>query len=94
MDYTCIDVGHLPGVRVGDRATLFGRDGHDVLPLEEVARRAGTIPYEITCAVGKRVERVYRGATPAPEMRELEITPAPRREPLRATLSSAADAEA
>ena len=94
MDYTCIDVGHLPGVRVGDRVTLFGRDGRHVLALEEVARRAETIPYEITCAVGKRVERVVRGAAPEPEIRELEILPVSRPERRRASLSPAADAEA
>jgi len=94
MDYTCIDVGHLPGVRVGDHVTLFGRDGRQVLALEEVARRAETIPYEITCAVGKRVERVYRGAAPAPEGPDHEITPAPRRDQLPAFLAPVVDAEA
>jgi len=61
MDYTTIDVGHIPGVGVGDRVTLFGRDGEQQISLEEVARQAGTIPYEITCSVGRRVERIFRG---------------------------------
>jgi len=63
MDYTTIDVGHIPGVSVGDRVTLFGRDGEEQITLEEVARHAGTIPYEITCSVGRRVERIYRGGS-------------------------------
>jgi alanine racemase len=61
MDYTCVDVGHIPGVSVGDRVTLIGEQGADRITLEEIAAHVGTIPYEITCAVGKRVERVYIG---------------------------------
>ncbi len=61
MDYTTIDVGHIPGVSVGDRVTLFGCDGEQHISLEEVAKHAGTIPYEITCSVGRRVERIFRG---------------------------------
>jgi alanine racemase len=64
MDYTTIDVGHIPGVVVGDRVTIFGADRGAEIRLEEVATRAGTIPYEITCSVGKRVERIYRGGEP------------------------------
>lgn len=61
MDYTTIDVGHIPGVTVGDRVTLFGRDGAEQITLEEIAEHAGTIPYEIACSVGRRVERIFRG---------------------------------
>lgn len=61
MDYTCIDVGHIPGVSVGDRVTIVGRQGGESITLEDVARQVGTIPYEISCAVGKRVERIYVG---------------------------------
>ena len=61
MDYTCIDVGHIPGVSVCDRVTIVGRQGGESITLEDVARQVGTIPYEISCAVGKRVERIYVG---------------------------------
>jgi len=78
MDYTTIDVGHIRDVGVGDRVTLFGSDGDERITLEEVARNAGTIPYEITCSVGRRVERIFRGGSkvllprprPAPEREE------------------------
>lgn len=66
MDYTTIDVGHIPDVSVGDTVTLFGRAGDRCMPLEEVAREASTIPYEITCSVGKRVRRVYVGGEEPP----------------------------
>lgn len=68
MDYTTIDVTDIRDVRVGDVATLFGRDGLEEITVEDVARLADTIPYEITCSVGKRVTRVYRSsAQQAPE---------------------------
>ncbi len=60
MDMTMADVSHVPGVKVGDVATFFGREGKAFLPVEEQAERAGTISYELLCAVGERVPRVYR----------------------------------
>ena len=59
MDMTMADVSKLSGVRAGDVATIFGRDGRAFLPVEEQAAKAGTISYELLCAVGERVPRVY-----------------------------------
>ncbi len=69
MDYCTVDVGHVPGVEVGDEATLIGRDGNEELSAQEVADAAGTIPYEITCSIGARVQRVYTDSAkqPAPD---------------------------
>jgi alanine racemase len=61
MDMTMVDVTNVPGVKVGDTATLFGRDGKAFLSVEEQAANAGTISYEILCAIGDRVPRVYVG---------------------------------
>lgn len=61
MDYTTIDVGHIPNVHVGDEVTLIGTQGHETISVEEVAAKVGTISYEITCSVGKRVQRRYVG---------------------------------
>jgi alanine racemase len=61
MDYLTIDVTHVPGAKVGDVATLIGTDGGETISVEEVARRADTISYEVACAVGKRVRRTYVG---------------------------------
>ncbi len=66
MDYLTLDVGHVPGVTVGDPATLIGQDGNQCLRVEDVAAAAGTIPYEITCSIGSRVARVMRKESPAP----------------------------
>jgi alanine racemase len=59
MDYITVDVGHIPGVAVGDAATLLGTDGDEAVTAEELAERRGTIPYEVTCAISRRVARVY-----------------------------------
>lgn len=60
MDLCMVDVTDIPGVEEGDVATLFGRDGDAVLPVEEMADLAGTISYEMVCAPTSRVPRVYR----------------------------------
>ena len=59
MDYTTIDVGHIPQARVGDEVILIGRAGEHAVTVVDLARQAGTIPYEIVCALGRRVRRVY-----------------------------------
>ena len=60
MDMTMVAVADpdLP-VREGDPAVFFGRGGPDC---RDVARRAGTISWDIVCGVSARVPRVYRDA--------------------------------
>ncbi|MDO9022690.1 MAG: alanine racemase [Deltaproteobacteria bacterium] len=67
MDMTTVDVtdlARLSGVAVGDEAVLLGSQrgagGFDVIRAEEIARRVGTIPYEVLTAVSRRVPRSYR----------------------------------
>ena len=59
MDMCMIDVTDFPDIKAGDVATIFGRDGDAFLPVEEQAAKAGTISYELVCAVSRRVPRVY-----------------------------------
>lgn len=61
MDYTTVDVGHIRDLQVGETATLIGRDGDQVITLSELAEKAGTIPYEISCSIGRRVSQVFVG---------------------------------
>ena len=56
MDMCMVDITHLPHVQVGDEVEIFG-SGQSVSGL---AALAGTIPYELLCAVSPRVPRVYR----------------------------------
>lgn len=60
MDWTLVDVTHVPGVQVGDEVTLLGRDNGNVITAEEWAGAVGTIPYEVFCQVSKRVPRIFR----------------------------------
>jgi alanine racemase len=56
MDQMMVDVTELPAVRAGSVATIFGEGGP---PVSEVADLLGTIDYEISCALSKRVPRIY-----------------------------------
>ena len=62
MDSTTADVTGIPGASPGDEVVLVGRQGADSIPAEELASRAGTSPYEVTCRLTRRVPRFYRGA--------------------------------
>lgn len=55
MDLCMVDVTDIPEVKAGSVATVFG----EALPLEEKAEAAGTIQYELLCAVSRRVPRIY-----------------------------------
>jgi alanine racemase len=55
MDMLSVDLSELPDADVGSRVTLWGAG----LPVEEVARAAGTISYELMCALTARVSVVY-----------------------------------
>ncbi len=59
MDQTMLDVGHIPGVRVGDEVVAFGRQGDEEIGADEIARLSGTINYEIVSTITARVPRVY-----------------------------------
>ena len=51
MDMLAVDLSALPEARIGSKATLWGQG----LPADEVATAAGTISYELFCAVAPRV---------------------------------------
>ncbi|MGQ9724513.1 MAG: alanine racemase C-terminal domain-containing protein, partial [Tepidimonas sp.] len=55
VDLTPVEADGAP-CRLGDEVVLWGRSAHGpVLPVDEVARAAGTIAYELLCAVAPRV---------------------------------------
>lgn len=60
MDMLCVDLGPVPGARVGSEVVLWGRSARTgaVLDIDEVAAAAGTVGYELMCAVAPRVPRV------------------------------------
>jgi alanine racemase len=56
MDMMTVDLTPIPNARIGSKVTLWG----DGLPIDEVAQAAGTIGYELMCALAPRV-RVAEG---------------------------------
>jgi alanine racemase len=62
MDMLMVDVTDVPGTREGDAVTLIGSDGGEVIGVDDLARWAGTISYEILCGISKRVPRSLKDA--------------------------------
>jgi alanine racemase len=62
MDWTMLDVTGVDGVELGDEVVLIGRRGDARITAEDLARATGTISYEVTCSIDRRVPRVYVNA--------------------------------
>ena len=60
MDVTLVDATET-GAQRGDRAVCLGRAGDEAVSAWDLARAAGTVPYEILCGFGPRIARVYSG---------------------------------
>lgn len=62
MDMMAVDLTPVPQAGMGSEVTLWGRAGGGaVLPIDEVAAAAGTLGYELMCAVAPRVAKVVEG---------------------------------
>jgi alanine racemase len=62
MDWTILDVSDIPNVKLEDKVIIIG-EGHGLkVSAEEIARRTGTISYEITCGINRRVTKKYVGS--------------------------------
>ena len=59
MDQCMIDVTDVPDVKVGDEVIVMGTDGKNTILADDIAKATGTINYEITCAFGQRLPKVY-----------------------------------
>ena len=59
MDQCMIDVTEVNNINVGDEVTLFGDAGSEGVSVDNIAELLGTINYEITCGISRRVPRVY-----------------------------------
>jgi len=58
MDMLMADVTGLD-VSPGDEVVIIGAQGGDRIDVREMAAQIGTIPYEILCRIGSRIERLY-----------------------------------
>ena len=59
MDQLMLDVTDIDDVKTGMTVTVFGKDGAEMLSVDELAKLNETINYEMICIVGKRVPRVF-----------------------------------
>ena len=59
MDMCMVDVTEVPEAQVGDVVTVFGSDGGELIPVDDLAKATGTIPYETLCSINKRTPRFY-----------------------------------
>ena len=59
MDMLAADVTGLD-VAPGDEVVILGSQGDDRIDVREMAATIGTIPWEVVCRVGSRIERVYK----------------------------------
>jgi alanine racemase len=58
MDVSMIDVTGID-VAPGDEVVIIGEQGEESMGVREMAAAIGTIPYELLCRVGSRIQRVY-----------------------------------
>ncbi len=59
MDQCMIDVSNVPNVKVGDEVIVMGSNGVHTILADDIADATGTINYEICCAFGQRLPKVY-----------------------------------
>ena len=59
MDQCMVDVTDVPEVHEGDEVIVMGSDGVNEVSADYIAEMTGTINYEITCAFGQRLPKVY-----------------------------------
>ena len=61
MDQFMIDVTDIDAdICVGDKVTLIGKSGDEMITMEELGELSGRFNYELACDLGKRVPRIYK----------------------------------
>ncbi len=55
MDFTMIDVGHIPGVEIGDDVMVMGTQDDECILADDIADLTGTINYEVTAGLTGRM---------------------------------------
>ena len=59
MDQFMLDVTDINDISLGDEVTLVGKDGSEIITVDELSKISGTINYEFVCDLGKRIPRVF-----------------------------------
>lgn len=60
MDMLAVDVTDVPA-SPGDEVVLLGSQGRERITVTDMAEAIGSIPYEVLCRIGSRIERIYDG---------------------------------
>jgi len=63
MDQLAVDLTDLEGCKLGSEVTLISDDPASPQSVEALARKLETIPYEITCRLGPRIDKIARQST-------------------------------
>ncbi len=61
MDYTTVSLENVPDATWGDEVVCLGRQGENEITMNHWAQLKGTHAYDILCAFGSRVKRIYKG---------------------------------
>ena len=59
MDQCMVNINDIDGVKSGDEVIIIGRQGNNIITIEEVAAQLGTINYEFLCMIPYRIPRIY-----------------------------------
>ncbi len=59
MDMTAIDVTDIPAVKPGDEVVLIGKQGYNEITIDDLAKMADTINYEIVTRINPLVQKFY-----------------------------------
>jgi len=60
MHLTMVDVTHIEHLNLGEEVVILGKQGKEEITAEEIAKKAGTISYDVLCRFGKNNLRVYK----------------------------------
>jgi len=60
MDQTMLDVGHIPGVQVGDEVVIIGQQENTTISADDIAAELGTINNEVVSSIMARVPRIHK----------------------------------
>ncbi len=60
MDQTVIDVTDFPYIHPGNEVVIIGKQGNEEINAMDIAKKIGTINYEIVSRIGKRVKRIFK----------------------------------
>jgi alanine racemase len=59
MDMIMIDLNSESNIKAGEAVVLFGQEGDKEISIDEIAARTGTIAYEVTCNISRRIPRIH-----------------------------------